>query len=115
MDRLLAGHPTSSDGGLTVVALAAEAGVHRMALMKRHADLKNLFYERIRTETTQTPETERELRQTVARLKQQVKDQRTEIEALRRRNTQLALAAAVLAQTSPTPPAAGPDNVIPLR
>ncbi|MFE6871666.1 hypothetical protein ACFVFS_34590 [Kitasatospora sp. NPDC057692] len=47
IDRLLAGTPTGSNGrSLTVVALAAEAGVHRMALLKRHADLKNEFYER---------------------------------------------------------------------
>ncbi|MET9663399.1 hypothetical protein ABZY11_42875, partial [Streptomyces sp. NPDC006510] len=38
MDRLLQGQPTVSNGSLTVVALAAEADVHRMALMKRHAD-----------------------------------------------------------------------------
>jgi len=39
-ERLLAGQPVASDGSLTVVALAAEASVHRMALMKRPADLK---------------------------------------------------------------------------
>lgn len=40
MDRLLAGQATASDGSLTIAALAFEADVHRMALMKRHADLK---------------------------------------------------------------------------
>ncbi len=49
MNRLLTGQPTTSNGSLTVVALAAEASVHRMALMERHADLKNEFYERVRT------------------------------------------------------------------
>ncbi|WP_436740490.1 hypothetical protein [Streptomyces sp. BBFR102] len=44
MDRLLTGQATVSNGSLTVAALAVEAGVHRMALMKRHADLKNEFY-----------------------------------------------------------------------
>ena len=34
MDRLLTGQPTNSNGSLTIVALAVEAGVHRMALMK---------------------------------------------------------------------------------
>jgi hypothetical protein len=43
IDRLLAGRPTTSDGALAVAALAAEAGVHRMALQKRHADLKHEF------------------------------------------------------------------------
>jgi hypothetical protein len=42
MDRLLAGKATVSDGSLTIKALAAEAGVHRMAPMKRHSDVKNL-------------------------------------------------------------------------
>ncbi|MEV3894273.1 MULTISPECIES: hypothetical protein [Streptomyces griseus group] len=113
MDRLLAGKPTNSDGSLTVKALAAEADVHRMALMKRHADLKTMFYERVRQETLQVPEAEKKLRQTVTRLRQTVKDQKTEIEELRHRVTQLTLAAAVLTQnTSPEPV---PDNVLPLR
>jgi hypothetical protein len=49
-DRLLAGQPVASDGALTITALAAEAGVHRMALMKRHADLKTEFQERVLTQ-----------------------------------------------------------------
>jgi hypothetical protein len=32
MDRLLTGQSIASNGSLTVVALAAEAGVHRIAL-----------------------------------------------------------------------------------
>lgn len=59
MDRVLAGQAIASNGSLTIVALAAEAGVHRMALMKRHADLKNEFYERVRSETQQIPEPEK--------------------------------------------------------
>ncbi|GAA2293136.1 hypothetical protein SVIO_055490 [Streptomyces violaceusniger] len=70
IDRLLAGEPMTSNGALTVVALAAEAGVHRMALQKRHADLKNEFYERVRAETKQLPESERRLRKTVSDLKE---------------------------------------------
>ncbi|WP_436800909.1 hypothetical protein [Streptomyces avermitilis] len=50
MDRLLAGQAAASNGSLTVKALAEEAGVHRMALLKRHADLKNAFYERVRND-----------------------------------------------------------------
>jgi hypothetical protein len=52
-DRLLAGQSAASDGALTITALATEAGVHRMALMKRHADLKNEFQERVRIQTHQ--------------------------------------------------------------
>ena len=37
-----------------------------MALMKRHADLKNEFYERVRNETQQVPESEKRLRETVS-------------------------------------------------
>jgi len=33
----------ASGGALTIVVLAAEAGVHRVAVLKRHADLKNEF------------------------------------------------------------------------
>ena len=57
-ERLLAGQPVAFDGALTVVALAAEAGVHRMALIKRHADLKNEFYQRVRTQTQQITDEE---------------------------------------------------------
>lgn len=66
-DRLLAGQPVASDGALTFVALA-EASVHRMALMKRHADLEDEFYQHVRTQTQQATDEERRLRQTVAKL-----------------------------------------------
>jgi hypothetical protein len=48
MDRILAGSPERSNGGLTVVALAIEAGVPRNALTQRHTDLKAEFYQRIK-------------------------------------------------------------------
>jgi hypothetical protein len=102
MERLLIGQPTNSNGSLTVVALAVEAGVHRMALMKRHTDLRNEFYQRVRTETQQTPETEKRLREAVKRLTRTVADQAADIEELRHAVTQLALANAVLtANTGP--------------
>ncbi len=95
-DRLLAGRPAISDGALTVVALAVEADVHRMALIKRHADLKNEFYERVRTETQQVPEPERRLRETVAKLRKTIARQNKEIADLRDQLMQLTLASAVL-------------------
>jgi septin family protein len=120
MDRLLAGQATLSNGSLTIVALATEAGVHRMALLKRHADLKNEFYERVRTETTQVPESERRLRETVTKLKQTIANQNEDLEKLRQMVTNLTLAAAVLTQetdgrdvSSEAVPA--PGNVIPFR
>ncbi|MBT2551893.1 hypothetical protein [Arthrobacter sp. ISL-5] len=48
MERILSGKPEHSNGALTIVALAAEAGVPRNALTQRHVDLKNLFYEKVR-------------------------------------------------------------------
>ncbi|MFD3504711.1 hypothetical protein [Streptomyces sp. NPDC058678] len=117
MDRLLAGRATTSNGSLTVVALAAEAGVHRMALLRRHVDLKNEFYERVRTETRQVPESERRLRETVTKLKETVANQKAEIKELRQLVTRLTLASAVLTQIDDQqaagPPAA--DNVVPFR
>ncbi|MER5887747.1 hypothetical protein ABT160_28355 [Streptomyces sp. NPDC001941] len=117
MDRLLNGQPSASDGGLTVVALAAEANVHRMALMKRHADLKNDFYERVRVETQQVPEPEKRLRETVTKLKKTIANQRQEIEELRQLVTNLTMASAVLLQeqNSPAEPSPTPDNVIALH
>ncbi|MGW0770290.1 hypothetical protein [Streptomyces sp. NPDC002676] len=115
MDRLLAGQATASNGSLTVLALAAESGVHRMALQKRHVDLKNEFHDRIRKETTQVPETEKQLRATIAKLKKTVANQRTEITELRQLVTRLTLASAVLTQgqDAPSEPVPAPDNVIP--
>lgn len=85
--------------------------------MKRHAGLKNEFYERVRTETVQTPETEKRLRETVVKLKQTVADQNAEILELRQQVARLPLAAAVLTfhRDPPLEVQAGPDNVIVLR
>lgn len=117
MDRLLTGQATVSNGSLTVAALAVEAGVHRMALMKRHADLKNEFYERVRAETPQVPEAEKRLRETVTKLRQTIANQKAEIDELRRQVTALTLASAVLVQEqgTPTERAPTPDNVMPFR
>jgi len=90
MDRLLAGQPTVSNGSLTIVALALEAGVHRMALIKRHADLKTEFYARVRTETHPIPETEKRLQEAVRKLTRTVTNQAAEIDKLRRLVTNLA-------------------------
>ncbi|WP_338783715.1 hypothetical protein [Streptomyces sp. DG1A-41] len=69
MDRILAGHPEHSNGALTIVALALEAGVPRNALTQRHTDLKNEFYDKVRVRG-QTPDSEKRLRQQVRRLKE---------------------------------------------
>ncbi|MCU7705098.1 hypothetical protein ACGILS_02395 [Streptomyces albidoflavus] len=118
MGRLLTGRATVSNGSLTIAALAIEADVHRMALMKRHADLKNEFYERVRTETQQVPETEKRLRETVAKLRKTIANQKAEIDELSSQVTGLALAGAVLTQQVRLPAPAdtpAPDNVVPFR
>jgi hypothetical protein len=65
MDRLLAGTPLRSDGALTVVALAAEAGIKRHILTHRHTDLKDEFYARVRAQN-RIPESEKRLRDELA-------------------------------------------------
>lgn len=117
MDRLLAEKATSSNGSLTITALAAEAGVHRMALEKRHVDLKHEFYERIRVEKQLVPEGERRLRETITRLRKTIANQNAELAELRALVTNLTLASAVLTQPGPAlpAPAEATDNVIALR
>jgi hypothetical protein len=46
--RLLAGAPTRSTGALTVLQLAAEAGVKRWVLTHKHPDLRQAFEEQRR-------------------------------------------------------------------
>ncbi|GAA3007027.1 hypothetical protein Sfulv_50430 [Streptomyces fulvorobeus] len=84
-------------------------------MQKRHADLKEEFYARIRTETHQTPEVERRLR---GRPPEggHLRDSRATEAASRRRTEQMALAAAVLLLRTPEgPDRLLPDNIIPLR
>ncbi|MFE6869562.1 hypothetical protein ACFVFS_23780 [Kitasatospora sp. NPDC057692] len=84
MDRLLTGRATAYDGS-PAAALAVEASDHHMALMKRHADLKNEFYGRFSAaETARIPDT--------------VADKNAEILELRHQITRLALAGAVLTE-----------------
>jgi hypothetical protein len=44
MVRLLIGAPLHSDGKLTIVSLATEAGLRRNKLTHKHTGLKDLFY-----------------------------------------------------------------------
>jgi seryl-tRNA synthetase len=82
MDRILAGAPERSNGALTVVALAIEAGVPRNALTQRHTDLKNEFYQRIR-ERGADNEDEARLRATIARLRKTIEGKNRELAQLR--------------------------------
>ena len=69
MDRILRGTAQHSNGALTIVALAQEAGVPRNALTQRHPDLKNDFYAQVRARG-QTPDSEIRLRQQIVKLKE---------------------------------------------
>ena len=82
MDRILAGAPERSNGALTVVALALEAGVPRNALTQRHTDLKNLFYQRIRERGADNGD-EARLRATIAKLRQTIANKNKELAQLR--------------------------------
>ena len=82
MDRILAGSPERSNGALTVVALALEAGVPRNALTQRHTDLKNEFYQRIRERGAENGDEVR-LRATVARLRRTIAGKNEELAELR--------------------------------
>jgi len=82
MDRILAGAPERSNGALTVVALAIEAGAPRNALTQRHTDLKNEFYQRVR-ERGAPSEDEARLRAIIARLKKTIEAKNRELAQLR--------------------------------
>lgn len=61
MVRLLIGAPLHSDGKLTVVSLAAEAGLRRSKLTHKHTGLKDLIYALVkaRTPVTDAPDSAR--------------------------------------------------------
>jgi chromosome segregation ATPase len=82
MNRILDGTPERSNGALTVVALAIEAGVPRNALTQRHTDLKDEFYQRIR-ERGANNEDEARLRATIAKLRQTITSKNRELAQLR--------------------------------
>jgi hypothetical protein len=82
MDRILAGTPERSNGALTVVALAIEAGVPRNALTQRHTDLKVEFYQRIRERGADNGD-EARLRATIAQLRRTISSKNRELVQLR--------------------------------
>ncbi len=77
MDRLLAGTPLRSDGKLTIVSLAAEAGVKRHMLTHKHTDLRDRFYARVRAQDS-VPVSETALREQIADLRRRLADLRCE-------------------------------------
>ncbi len=82
MNRILDGTPRYSNGALTIVALALEAGVPRNALTQRHPDLKNEFYARAAARVG-TSEIESQLRATIAKLTKTIANKNAELTQLR--------------------------------
>lgn len=116
MDRLLAGTPVRSDGSLTVVALAVEAGVKRHLLTHRHTDLKDLFYAKVRAQG-HVPASEERLRADLAHTRDQLAAARRELDDLKRSVNAFARTVNVLTLENDAlrSAAAGtPNSVVPL-
>lgn len=95
MDRLLDGIPLRSDGKLTVVSLAAEAGVKRHALTHKHTDLKDRFYAPGQSPAI-CPASEMALREQNAELRRKLDDMRAERDEYKQAADPLARALNVL-------------------
>jgi hypothetical protein len=95
MDRLLNGTPLRSDGKLTIVSLAAEAGVKRHALTHKHTDLKDLFNARVKSQHS-VPASETALREQNAELRRKLDDMRAERDEYKQAADALARALNVL-------------------
>ena len=95
MDRLLNGTPLRSDGKLTIVSLAAEAGVKRHALTHKHTDLKDLFDARVKAQHSVTA-SEAALRDQNGELRRKLDDMRAERDEYKQAADALARALNVL-------------------
>jgi len=95
IDRLLAGTPLRSGGQLTIVSLAAEAGVKRHALTHKHTDLKDRFYARVKAQDS-VPASETALREQNAELRRKLDDMRAERDEYKQAADALARALNVL-------------------
>ncbi|MER7848367.1 hypothetical protein ABTZ03_31025 [Kitasatospora sp. NPDC096077] len=119
MDRILTGIPEHSNGALTIVALAQEAGVPRNALTQRHLDLKDAFYAKVR-QHGHVPDSEARLKRRLAKLKElRAKDTeelahlRADVQALVQVVNQLTLENLRLREALARP--AGTVTALPLR
>ena len=90
MDRPLAGVLLRSDGTLTVVSLAIEAGVKRHVLTHRHTDLKDRFYARVKAQNA-VPASETALREQIIDLRRKVAGMRAERDEYKQAADALAL------------------------
>ncbi|MFB8290199.1 hypothetical protein [Kitasatospora purpeofusca] len=114
MVRLLLGTPLRSDGKLTIVALAAEAGLRRNKLTHKHTGLKDLFNALVknlqagRPAPDQSATRNRKQEETLTRVRSERDDLRALAQQLARvvhvlevENRQLRTAAAAAAQHDP--------------
>jgi hypothetical protein len=95
MDRLLDGIPLRSDGKLTIVSLAIEAGVKRHVLTHKYTDLKDRFYARVKAQRS-VPASEVALREQNAELRRKLDDMRAERDEYKQAADALARALNVL-------------------
>ena len=95
IDRLLNGTPLRSDGKLTIVSLAAEAGVKRHTLTHKHTDLKDLFNARVKAQHS-VPASETAPREQNAELRRKLDDMRAERDEYKQAADALARALNVL-------------------
>jgi hypothetical protein len=93
MVRLLIGAPLHSDGKLTIVSLATEAGLRRNKLTHKHTGLKDLFYALVKARTAVPEMLPDSARARVAKQQQDLARVRTERDDLR---TQLQLMARIV-------------------
>ena len=96
MTRLLEGDALYSDGKLTVKDLAKEARVKRWLLTHKHTDLRDEFYQRVRSQNA-TPTAMRELYEKISHLEEERAQDRDALRELRAEKELLARALAVLA------------------
>jgi Skp family chaperone for outer membrane proteins len=82
-DRLLDGIPLRSDGKLTIVSLAAEAGVKRHVLTHEHTDLKDRFNARVKAKHA-IPASGTALREQNDQLRRKLDDMRAERDEYKR-------------------------------
>jgi hypothetical protein len=95
MGRLLDGTPLRSDGKLTIVSLAIEAGVKRHVLTHRHIDLKSRFNARVKAQHA-IPASEIALREENSELRRKLDDMRAERDEYKQAADALARALNVL-------------------
>jgi hypothetical protein len=93
MVRLLIGAPLHSDGKLTIVSLATEAGLRRNKLTHKHTGLKDLFYALVKARTPLLEALPDSARARVAKQQQDLARVRAERDDLR---TQLQLMARIV-------------------